>query len=117
MTYRVALSEAAEAETEAAYLWLLRRAPERAARWYEGLLAAIGSLAEFPDRCPLARENGLFEQEIRQLLHGRGRNAYRILFTIFEPDAVESEPVVRVLHVRHCAQRDLGLDPDADAVE
>src|SRR5205823_2602103 len=67
-----AIAEAAEAESEALYLWLLRRSPQHAAVWYEGFLAAINSLADFPRRCPLARENALFDQEIRQLLYGKG---------------------------------------------
>jgi hypothetical protein len=29
-------------------------------------------------------ENEYFSQEIRQLLYGRGRNSYRVLFTILE---------------------------------
>ncbi|MCF2149353.1 hypothetical protein IQ276_023565 [Desmonostoc muscorum LEGE 12446] len=51
-----------------------------------------------PSRCSLAFENYFFEQEIRQLLYGKGRNAYRILFTIVN-DSVE------ILFVRHAAQK------------
>lgn len=54
MSYRVALSEAAEAEAEAAYLWRLRHSPDHAALWYDGLLKAIRSLADLPRRCSLA---------------------------------------------------------------
>jgi hypothetical protein len=46
----------------------------------------------------LASENGHFAEEIRQLLYGRGRNRYRILFTI-------GEEAVHVLHIRHGARR------------
>src|SRR5579872_4000254 len=99
MSYRVEISEAAEAEAEAAYLWMLRRSPSAAARWYEGLLAAIGSLDEFPHRCPVARESHPFEREIRQLLYGKGRGAYRVLFAIVEPAGIAEQPVVRILHV------------------
>src|SRR4051794_31610745 len=106
MKYAIAISEAAEAEAEAIYLWLLRRSPQRAATWYEGLLAAINSLADFPRRCPVARENARFDQEIRQLLYGTGRSACRILFTILEPASAEDEATVRIVHVRHAAQRD-----------
>lgn len=113
MTHRIAISETAEAEAEAAYLWMLRRDPEHAARWYAGLLDAVESLALFPGRCAVAPENDRFDGEIRHLLYGRGRNVYRILFTILEPTPDEAEPAVRILHVRHAAQRSIG-ESDAD---
>jgi hypothetical protein len=40
------------------------------------------SLAEFPDRCPIAPENAKFLFEVRQLIYGRNPHWYRILFTI-----------------------------------
>jgi hypothetical protein len=58
---------------------------------------AIDSLKTFPARCPLAPENEFFSQEIRQLLYGKGRGRYRVLFTI-------SGNTVSVLHIRHSAQ-------------
>jgi plasmid stabilization system protein ParE len=58
-----------------------------------------------PKRCPLARENADFSQEIRQLLYGKGRSQYRVLFALF--DELE-ESTVRVLHIRHAAQQPLG---------
>lgn len=45
MSYRIDVSDAAEAEIEAAYLWIARRSPEWAGRWHNGLLQAIESLA------------------------------------------------------------------------
>jgi plasmid stabilization system protein ParE len=58
-----------------------------------------------PKRCPLAREDRYFSQEIRQLIYGKGRNSYRILFTIIENNEVAT---VRILHIRHAAQQTLG---------
>jgi type IV pilus biogenesis protein CpaD/CtpE len=58
-----------------------------------------------PKRCPIARENQYFSKEIRQLLYGKGRNSYRIIFTIAESEDVSA---VRVLHIRHAAQQTLG---------
>jgi uncharacterized protein (UPF0248 family) len=58
-----------------------------------------------PKRCPLARENSYFSQEIRQLLYGKGRNTYRILFTVLEEEEI---PKVRILHIRRAAQQTLG---------
>lgn len=62
-----------------------------------------------PKRCPLARENKYFSQEIRQLLYGRGRNSYRILFTILEKQEVLT---VRILHIRRGIQQTLGDNPE-----
>ncbi|MFN6513748.1 MAG: type II toxin-antitoxin system RelE/ParE family toxin [Nostoc sp. CreGUA01] len=62
-----------------------------------------------PKRCPLAPENEYLSQEIRQLLYGRGRNSYRILFTILEGQEVST---VRILHIRHAAQQILGENPE-----
>jgi hypothetical protein len=58
---------------------------------------AVGSLSTFPARCAEAPESRFFDREIRQLLYGRGRNVYRILFTI-------QDDVVSVLHIRHGAR-------------
>lgn len=66
-----------------------------------------------PKRCPVARENKYFSQEIRQLLYGRGRNSYRILFTILEREDLS---IVRILHIRNASQQTIGEDlekPDA----
>ena len=62
-----------------------------------------------PERCPLARENDYFSQEIRQLLYGQKRNSYRILFTIVESEEVST---IRILHIRHGIQQTLGDHPE-----
>ncbi len=104
MKYRIEIPSVVEAEADSAFLWMSQvTSPERASHWYEGLLRSIESLSEMPKRCALARENEYFSKEIRQLLYGRGRNSYRILFTIFE-----DEELVRILHIRHAAQQTLG---------
>jgi plasmid stabilization system protein ParE len=103
MAYRIEVSDTADGEADQAYLWLSQRSPELAARWYQGLLEAYETLSEYPERCPLAPENAAFpDVEVRQLLYGRGRNAYRIRFCIVPADTV------RILHVRHAARRRLG---------
>ena len=52
-----------------------------------------------------APENDAFEETIRQLLHGKKRGTYRILFTI-------KEGVVELLHVRHAAREHVKPDKD-----
>ena len=61
---------------------------------------AIRSLARNPHRCVAAPESVEFEQDIRQLVHGRRAGRYRILFVV-------AAGTVHVLHVRHGAQRHL----------
>lgn len=114
MKYRVEISSVAEAEADGAFLRLSQvTSPAKASQWYSGLLQAIESLSQMPKRCPLARENEYFSQEIRQLLYGRGRNSYRVLFTVLEEQNLST---VRVLHIRHVSQQTIGEDfeePDA----
>ena len=106
MTYRVDLSSVAKAEADAAFLSFSQyTTPEQAQRWYQGLIKAISTLGTMPRRCPVAREDAFFSQEIRQLLYGKGQHTYRILFTVLDEQAT---PNVRVLHIRNAAQRTLG---------
>jgi plasmid stabilization system protein ParE len=112
MKYPVDVTDLADGEAEKAYLWMLERSPEGAARWWNGLEAAILSLEEMPARCPLAPENDDFEEEIRELLYGKRQHRYRVLFTIREQTVV-------VLHIRHGAMEYLHgefADEEADAV-
>ncbi|MBD1852438.1 type II toxin-antitoxin system RelE/ParE family toxin [Leptolyngbya sp. FACHB-711] len=108
MKYRIEISSVAEAEADNAFLRLSQvTTPAKASQWYLGLLQAISSLSQMPKRCPLTRENQYFSQEIRQLLYGKGRNSYRILFTV-----LEGASTVRILHIRQATQQPLGEDPE-----
>jgi plasmid stabilization system protein ParE len=110
MKYRIDISSVAESELDRAFLSLSQlTSPAKASQWYGGLLEAIESLSTMPNRCPLARENDYFSQDIRQLLYGRGRTAYRIVFTILETEEISS---VRILHIRHSSQKAIGEEPE-----
>jgi len=100
MAYLVELSREAETEVLEAFVWKGERSMEQANRWYNGLMDALNSLEEHPKRCALAPEDTTFREEIRQLLYGKGRDVYRILFTV-------RGVVVSILHVRHAAQKPL----------
>ena len=66
MTYLIEISSVAEEEADSAFLLLSQKtSPEKARKWYEGLLKAIESLSAMPKRCPVARENQYFSKEIR----------------------------------------------------
>lgn len=118
MTYRVDVSDPADAEAEEAVLWLARRvSPEYAGRWYAGLLRALRGLSAFPTRHPPARENDRYDVQVRRMLYfgpGKRRSGtpYRVLFHVIEPSGGEGEGVVRVLHVYHGAQQAGGPDED-----
>ncbi|MGK7926757.1 MAG: type II toxin-antitoxin system RelE/ParE family toxin [Spirulina sp.] len=105
MNYRVEISSIAEAEADIEFLWISQVTDvQKAKRWYEGLLQAIYSLSKMPKRCSLARENAYFSKGMRQLIYGKGRSCYRILFTIVESN---EESIVRILHIRHASQKTL----------
>ncbi len=95
MAFRVETTLAAEQEADEALEWLLsQHAGDAGTRWFLALQDAIASLAEFPERCPLAPENAIFSFEVRHLFYGQTPHVYRILFTI-------ENNTVYVLHIRH----------------
>ncbi|MEM9214851.1 MAG: type II toxin-antitoxin system RelE/ParE family toxin [Cyanobacteria bacterium P01_F01_bin.150] len=97
MTFQVDITPVAEREIEKAYRWYRKRNPDFADRWFRGLMNTIATLQEKPRRCSLAVENDVFPEEVRQLLYGKARSVYRILFTI-------RGDMVFILFVRHAAQ-------------
>ena len=101
MKFRVHITLTAFEEVEEAYEWLAARSPSAARRWREALLKAVDSLEVSPDRYPFAPESPYRGREIRQLLHGKRRGVYRILYEI-------RGDMVHVVHVRHGARRFLG---------
>jgi len=97
MKYKVVIEPPAEEDIERAFLWIAEESRVNAVTWYRNLVEALASLETFPERSPLASENDAFEEEIRQLLFGKKRNVYRILFTI-------QDKRIHILHIRHCAR-------------
>jgi plasmid stabilization system protein ParE len=95
MAFRVEISLQAEHDAESILEWLLsEHSGQTGIDWFLALDDVFASLAEFPDRCPLAPESARFPFDVRQLFYGRKPQIYRILFTI-------SGDVVNVLHIRH----------------
>lgn len=98
MTRRVVFTPTARIEAVAALHWIAERSPDAAARWYDGLEKAIAKLGTLPERHPVAEEESArLGVSLRQMLHGRRRGVYRILFSI-EADAVY------IHRVRHAAR-------------
>src|SRR2546422_968736 len=54
MAYRVKLTPRAQKDIEELYRWVILRAPHQGGVWYNGLIDAIGSLADHPQRCPIS---------------------------------------------------------------
>ena len=100
MAYRVEIARRAEGDLEELYLWVVERAPQQGARWFNGLERAVLSLDQHPKRCPVAPESFDPNRPVRVLLYGRKPHAYRIFFTI-DNDA----DIVRVVHVRRGARQ------------
>ena len=65
MSFRVVMLRRATADLQATYDWASNRAPRAANVWFERFKAALDTLAELPERCPLARENSKVSIELR----------------------------------------------------
>lgn len=100
--YSVVFDSEAQTEALEAADYIARDAPDRAATWFTGLKRAVESLTKLPARCPLARESKSLGQDLHQLIY----HSHRIIFRI-----EEDSRIVRILHVRHAAQRTLGERP------
>jgi plasmid stabilization system protein ParE len=97
MAQSVFITMRALSEIDEALDWIAEHSEAAALRWHERLMEAIHSLEHHPERCELAPEADWFGAEIRQLIYGKRRGIYRILFEI------RSNKVV-ILRVRHSAQ-------------
>ena len=102
MAYRVVLADAAKADANQIYDWVVEKAPLAGPEWFEELIDCLYSLAELPNRCPLAREAAEAARVIRCLHFGKRQHVYRILY---EVDT--SCETVWILHIRHGALQDL----------
>lgn len=78
--------------------WAEHRSREQAISWYRGVLAAIRSLANKPERFAKAIESELLSWEVRELHFGLGgKPTHRVLFGVQNADVV-------IYRVRHLAQ-------------
>lgn len=99
MIYKVIIQPNAAQEIDQIVTYIAADSPNNARRWLDRLLDAIGKLARYPRRCPMAPESIYFQEEIRHFVYGR----YRVIIAI-------DGQTVRVLHVRHSARRAIGED-------
>lgn len=101
MPFRVEIARRAQQDLESLYLWVVARAPQQGAAWFNGLERAVLSLEAHPERCPVAAESLSVVSPIRGLRYGRRASAYRVYFTIDH-----RAQVVRVVHIRRGAMHE-----------
>jgi plasmid stabilization system protein ParE len=95
MPYRVDLTERACRDLRHIYATINAEDSQQARLWFNGLQRTVLSLDQYPARGAATPEDGA----LRQLLYGRRRHRYRIVYGIDE-----GEHVVTVLHIRHGAR-------------
>ena len=95
MSYDVEILPQALSQIAVTYRWLNENidAPY-ASKWYDELQSKVASLQQFHNRCPIALEAREFQQQIRQLLVGKGQQQYRVLFVV-------ENNQVSIIYVRH----------------
>lgn len=84
--------------TDNALWWADHRSTEQARRWYTEVLDFVETLADDPERFPVAAESQRAGAEVREMLFSIGRRpTHRILFRILSAQLVE---VLSLHHVR-----------------
>ncbi len=100
MAYRVKTTLRAEWDLTVIEDRIDARSSDAARAWYLGLRAAIRSLHDNPNRCPVTPEN----VNLRHLLYGNKPHVYRVIYRV-----VENRKEVDILSIRHGAQREFTL--------
>ena len=104
MRYQVRMTAKALRDAEDTLRWFDERHSSAAGtRWLAQLMAKIDALEIHPDRCGLAAEAEEVGVELRQLLFGKRRGVYRILFII-------RGRTVEIVRIRHSARDALSSD-------
>jgi len=98
MAYLVELTLRAQRDLTDIYERISANDSVVAARWFNGLEAAIDALERFPRRCPVASEDKNAQRRLRHMLYGSKRDVYRVIDDIDEP-----RKLVRVVTIRHAA--------------
>jgi plasmid stabilization system protein ParE len=55
---------------------------EQAEEWFNAIVAAIRTLEDMPNRCPVADVSKALGQEVRLLLYGRRNRRYKVYYSI-----------------------------------
>ena len=84
--------------------YIARSSPRNALQWIENVERQLLKLETFPERHPPARETDAHDLPLRQMLYGKGRCRYRIIFSI-------DGSMVTVLDIRHSSREDFESGP------
>jgi plasmid stabilization system protein ParE len=79
------------------YIALEQQEPAIAIKWLGGIIEAINSLSNLPERCAIAPENARFKKNSQIIRHLIYKKSFRIIFTIEKNE-------VKILSVRHGAR-------------
>ena len=96
MAYLVEVTRRAERDLAGLYEKINAEHSDAALQWYRGLKAAILSLEQNPNRCPVTRKS----DKLRHLLYGHKPHIYRVIYRV-----LERQKQVEVVHIRHGARR------------
>lgn len=112
MTYQVILQPQAERSIQRQARWLVEqsKAPATALRWVRSIRSKIDTLKTRPLRCPIDPDSDAYGEEVRVLLRGKRHTQFRILFVL-------RDDIIRVVAIRHAAQRGLAGEMGADLLE
>ena len=109
MAFRVDISPRAFNDLDEIARYIKEQASsEQAEEWFNGMIAAIQTLEDLPNRCRVADESEELEQEVRLLLYGKRNRQYKVYYSVQE--RTPSTGTVRVFHVRHWARKSLNTD-------
>jgi plasmid stabilization system protein ParE len=106
--YSVKWTRAAAEELTAISQWIAKRNPPAAARWLEATESHVLTLKEFPERCSIAPEAKDCGSTVRQLVVGKRRGRYRVLFRVWHNE-------VQILQIIH-GMRDMLTPEEFDEV-
>jgi len=102
--YHVLLTDKAEADVAAVLAWFRNQSAVAAgAKWFAQLMAAIDKLEVLPERCAKATEGTDLGLDLREILVGKRRGVYRVIFQI-------EGRTVHILRVWHGARDALSRD-------
>jgi plasmid stabilization system protein ParE len=105
MTFRVILQPQAERDIQRQARWIVEqpKSPSKALRWVRSIRSKMDRLKASPFACPIDPDSVAYGEEVRVLLFGKRHQKFRILFLL-------RDDVVRVLTIRHAAQRSIAED-------
>ena len=88
--YSVEIAPAAERDVEEIWYYIAADSQENATAFFLQLEEQVGTLEQFPERCPLIPENEQLGTSYRHLLYG----AYRTIFRIVGTTVI----ILRIIH-------------------